>query len=224
MSKAKLKEKAQAISLRRQGYSINEIYKKLGVSKGSVSSWVSHITLSENAQQKIKDKKRKGREKAYKIKKLNTNHKKANIKKNSQKIVDSLSETKTSKKVLCSLIYWCEGASDLDGKVDFTNSDPELIKTFLTLLRSVYDIDESKFRVLMHLHSYHNEEKQKQFWSNVTGMSKNQFLKTYQKRNTQTRKKEDYEGCISVRYHDVDLQRQLVTLARVYMENTGRVR
>jgi transposase len=40
-------EKNKAISLRRQGHSIKDISKELGVAKSSVSLWVRNVELTE---------------------------------------------------------------------------------------------------------------------------------------------------------------------------------
>ena len=48
-------------------------------------------------------------------------------------------------KILCALIYWCEGAKVKTG-IAFTNSDPNLVRTFLHLLKTGFDIDEKNSR------------------------------------------------------------------------------
>jgi hypothetical protein len=121
-------------------------------------------------------------------------------------------------KFICALIYYCEGAKDKTGGVGFTNSDPKLIKVFLMLLRNNYNIDESKFRICMHLHEYHNFEQQIKFWSKVTNIKKGQFIKPYNKPNTGKRIKEGYQGCLSVKYHSSDLQKQLLMTAEAFFD------
>ena len=65
--------------------------------------------------------------------------------------------------LLCSMIYESEGGKSNFGVLEFTNSDPDLVKIFLSFLRKSFTLDENKFRVVMHLHSYHNEVKEKNF-------------------------------------------------------------
>ena len=81
--------------------------------------------------------------------------------------------------LFCALIYQCEGSKDIRDSITFTNSDPNLIKTFLFLLRKSFDLDEKKLKILMHLHKYHNEKIQKSFWSKITRVPEEQFNKTY---------------------------------------------
>ena len=81
----------------------------------------------------------------------------------------------------------------------FINSDPKLIKTYLSLLRSAFDIKEEKLIAWLHLHSYHDRPEMLTFWSKVTGIDKNR-INIYNKKNTAIRKKDGYKGCISIRY------------------------
>jgi transposase len=58
----KAKERAEARSWRQQGRSIKEIAKRLLVSKGSVSAWVSDIELTEEPIRLLEERQQKGRE------------------------------------------------------------------------------------------------------------------------------------------------------------------
>jgi hypothetical protein len=131
-----------------------------------------------------------------------------------------LSATKLNlfqKRLLCAMIYWCEGAKR-DTSIKFTNSDPALVSLFVGLLREIFELDESKFRVIVHIHEYHLDDEQKKFWSNVTKIPLTQFFRSYQKPHTGISKKENYQGCICVNYFDSNVSRHLLSLARQYME------
>lgn len=119
--------------------------------------------------------------------------------------------------IICAMIYWCEGGKNAKYSVAFTNSDPKLVRTFLKLLRECFVLDESKFHPCIHLHSYHLPEKQLDFWSKVTDINKQQFIKPYLKPNTGKRIHENYQGCISLRYFNNDLAQQLVAIAKAYL-------
>ena len=70
----------------------------------------------------------------------------------------------------------------------------------------------------MHLHKYHDEKSQKDFWSKITNIPKEQFNKTYQKPSNGKYKKEGYQGCIKVYYGDVSIARKLQSVAKTLME------
>jgi hypothetical protein len=114
--------------------------------------------------------------------------------------------------LICALTYWCEGAKDTN-RVDFTNADPNLVKLFLNFFRSSFDVTPEKFRVRLHLHSYHDTTKQMNFWSKVTGIPKKQFTKPHLKQHTGIQTRENYQGCVGIRYHDADIARQLKATA-----------
>ncbi len=208
----------KARKLRKEGYSINELQKILGVSKSSISLWVRNVPLSEKAQSRLNKKYTNGQLASQKVIKEKTEEKNkiANI-----FALDLLREKNILNSDLilfCAMIYHCEGSKSLRDSITFTNSDPSLIQTFLFLFKRSFKIDEKRLKVLMHLHDYHNETKQKQFWSKITKIPTEQFLKTYNKKTTGLYKKENYQGCIQIRYNDVSIGRKLNAVAKSFME------
>jgi hypothetical protein len=121
------------------------------------------------------------------------------------------------------MLYWCEGNKSVRDGISFTNSDPKLVKTFVSLLRKVFPLDEKKFRVCMHLHPYHNERRQKKFWSAITGVPTEQFTRPYLKPASKKYQKEGYQGCIRVQYHDSRLTYKLFMMSSSFMEKFGGI-
>ena len=193
--------KQEAVSLRKKGFSLREISIALGISKSTASLWLGKIDLSNKAKRRIEEIRISAR-----VKSTATKKKKADAENDviAQRVGELLKKTHFSKnhiKIFCALLYWCEGGK-FDSSVTFMNSDPEMIKYFLHTLRRGFNINESKFRALIHLHDYHNEKDQIKFWSNITGIPVSQFVKSYHKKNTGKVKRENYPGCLSVRYYD----------------------
>ncbi|MDO8571272.1 MAG: hypothetical protein Q7R79_01170, partial [bacterium] len=124
-------------------------------------------------------------------------------------------------KIICSLLYWCEGAKNPVGGVRFTNSDPKLIRTFLVLFRRSFTVDENRIRIGLHLHEYHDVKKQTAFWSGIAAVDKNKFIRPYLKPHTGKRIRKDYPGCAQVRYHDNNIARQLLITAEVFLQKMG---
>ncbi len=208
--------------LRRQGKSLREIAKELDVSQSTASFWVHHVALGERARKRLQQLGIHGR-----IKGVLTNQKKrlAVIKERTdamKQVVARTSLTRQSARIYCALLHWCEGSKDT-GCVYFTNSDPVMIATFLSLLRKGFGIDESKFRVCMHIHGYHDERIQKRFWSHATRIPEHQFIKTFHKKNTGKSLKEGYQGCVSIRYYDALVAMELQILWQLFGKKYGRV-
>jgi len=208
----------KAKKLRVKGYSVKELHKMLGVSKSTISLWVQNVELSEKAKARLQRNYTNGQLASQKTIKEKTRQKNIQADNFAKEILLKIDFNKTNQAVLCAMIYFCEGNKSLKSLVTFTNSDADLVRTFLYLLRNSFDLDEKKFRVLMHLHKYHNEKTQKDFWSSITGIPQEQFNRSYLKPNSGKYKKEGYQGCIKVHYADVSVARKLQSIAKMFME------
>lgn len=208
----------KAKKLRLKGYSVKELHRMLGVSKSSISKWVQGVELSEKAQARLRQNYTNGQLASMKTIKEKTRQKNIVADKFAQNVIEKIKLSNNHLLLFCSMLYQCEGSKLVNDSITFTNSDPLLVRTFIFLFRKSFSLNESKFRIIMHLHKYHNEEIQKQFWSEITGVPVTQFLKTYNKKNTGLYKKERYQGCIQIRYHDVTIGRKLHSVAKMFME------
>ncbi len=212
-------EKARAVTMRKKGGSVREISKELGVSKSSVSLWVRNVALSDKAKNVIENKYTNGQLKAQLARRAQTSEKLKSARQFAKNVVEKFSQNTSTNHVICAMLYWCEGTKSVsDREFTFTNSDPDLVITFLRLLRSSFQINEQKFRVCAHLHDYHNSKKQLQFWSKTTNIPLSQFIKPYRKPHTGIQQKIGYQGCVQIRYHDVVVARALLAIAKAYLE------
>lgn len=214
--------KRKAANLREKGFSLSEIVTHLHIAKSTASQWVSYIELSPNAQRILAQKQILGQYKTVLIKRKLKESRKQIAKQRASESLQKVTLSKDLFKLCCSLLWWCEGNKNTT-YVRFTNSDPSLIKNFLFLLRNGFSIDESKFRVLVHLHDYHSEEKQKKFWSDITGIKQKQFYKSYRKPNTGIRHHENYQGCIAISYYDAKIAKELEGIYNVFSNNNQGV-
>ncbi len=218
-----LQIKNEAIHLRKIGFSLKEISEKLHIAKSTASDWLENITLSKSAQNRLAKKQILGQYKSILIKKEKNKREKYARSELAIRMVQSTPQSPEMMKIYCALLWWCEGNKDM-GLVKFTNSDPTLIQNFLFTLRSGFALDELKFRVLVHIHAYHHDEKQKKFWSTITNIPLNQFNRSYQKANTGKRKHSDYQGCITVTYYDAKIAKELEAIYNAFTLTSGGVR
>jgi len=212
--KHSLVSKQEAIYLRKLGNSYAEISVKVNVSKSTAYNWTKDIILSSNAKKRLTKLKLRGAQKGAKKSKYKTLKMKKEMVEKGQLALKDISFSKSLLKVLCSFLYWGEGNKS-GSYVAFINSDPKMIKVFMSSLRQSFKLDESKFRVLVHIHEYHHEENICSFWSEVTGISLSQFSKSYLKPHTKKRRKPDYKGSARIRYYDVRIVRELQALYNV---------
>lgn len=206
--------KKKAILLREKGFSFKEISDKLGISKSTASLWLRDVELSGDATERIHKLGVDGRNKGNRsVKKRVASEDRAIL----LDVKNSISQCKLLKndlKAVCALLYWCEGGKTEKATLSFINSDPKLVKYFLDTFRKAFNVDESRFRVLIHLHNYHDIDQQIAFWSEITKIPKTQFTKPYNKPNTGKRIKKDYQGCISVRYYGRKIRQEMLFLIK----------
>ncbi|MEK7165241.1 MAG: hypothetical protein AAB874_00340, partial [Patescibacteria group bacterium] len=131
--------------------------------------------------------------------------------------------TELCKSVLCAL-YWAEGSKNR-GMLNFANTDPKLLKLFITLLRQCYKLDEQKFRIRLHLHWYHKEKELKIFWSKLLNIPVSQFNKTYRKKRSKERVfRKNIGGICFLRYNSDNLREQVMHYSQAFGEKiTGKV-
>ena len=111
---------------------------------------------------------------------------------------------KESAKILASILYWCEGSKYPSSNfVAFSNSDENLVVTFLNLFRLGFKPKESKLKASLQLHTTHNKEEMTSFWSKALKIPKSQFYKPTITKPTKNMKRRDYKGTCTIRYYDV---------------------
>ncbi|HEX9721750.1 MAG TPA: hypothetical protein VGA53_00640 [Candidatus Paceibacterota bacterium] len=186
----KTKEKNLAIKLRRQGYSINDIYRKLGVGKGSVSLWVRNIPLTEDQKQELSAR---GTKKAIIEKRRTTRL--SNESARRQKIVDGAKKEiiRLSKNHLFLIgvaLYWGEGGKT-KGIVRFSNSDPHMIQVMMNFFKQICKVPEERFRGYIHIHPHLDHKEAERYWSQVSGIPLERFYKTYRKPNKASTNQKD---------------------------------
>jgi hypothetical protein len=180
----------KAIQLRKQGFSLRIIAESLHIAKSTASVWLKDVFLDEQAQEKIKGFKNIGLQKAIDKSKEKRQGKLSLIEIDVRRFIDRIPQTKDINKLACALLYWCEGEKS-KSSLSFVNSDPKMIATYLALFRSAFNPDEKKFRISLHLHEYHEDLQEIEFWSRITAIPKEQFYKVYRKLNTGKSKKEN---------------------------------
>lgn len=123
------------------------------------------------------------------------------------KIKNNLTPKEIKLRIAGIMLYWAEGSNWLgEGIVDFANSKPEMIKTFLAFLRQICGIDERKLRAYLYCFSNQNVLQLINFWSKETKIPKEQFTKPYiRKIFNKNRRSKMVSGLLHVRYNDKKL-------------------
>lgn len=199
--------KFQAVQLRKSGCSYFEIIRHLNIAKSTASVWLRDVKLGKSAKEKIKCKHKNGGAKGNTVYRIMCDQRKSKLRNKVFMIMHSIKFEDHFEKVLCALLYWAEGEKGTH-RIAFTNSDPEMIKVFLFFFRRSFKIQEDKLYAQLHLHSYHRKTHQVQYWSSITCIPVER-ISVYQKQQSGRIIRKGYPGCISVRYGDSMIVREM---------------
>ncbi|MDP2736383.1 MAG: hypothetical protein Q8O59_01200 [bacterium] len=205
----------RASKLRKFGYSLREISEKLKISKSTASLWMREQKISDSGKKRLENLSIKGREKSKIILQKKRINRIEKIEKECTVLSEKTSFRKDDLKLMLALLYWCEGGKT-DRRVTFINSDHNLIKSFLKLLRKSFIINENKLKALLHLHEYHNRKEMLEYWTNITGI-KPENISVYNKKNSGKRKRDNYKGCISIRYGDSKVLDEIMLIIKRFI-------
>ena len=204
----KLKEKIEAVRLRKSGKSYSEIRKKVKVSKGTLSLWLRNIKLTSAQEKRLYVTLR--RRNAYKGAKVQQEKR---IERTKQIITEAKKEVKYLLKnplfLAGSMLCWAEGAKRGE-QINFSNSDYRMIKFMMLWFRKICKVPEEKFRIKLYIHSLHYRKDIEKYWSELTAIPLNQFQKTYIKPTSlRHRKNRLYDGTCAIRISNSDLFRKI---------------
>ena len=187
---------------------MSEISRELGISKSTASRWVRNIVLDKKAQNRLNEISNNSFNKSRKTRRKRKKRQQKLLRQRVKKMLNLQSYSKGLLKIFAALLFWGEGNKS-GSYMAFINSDPDMIAFYLDLLRRGFEIDESKFRALIHLHEYHDKKAMKEYWSKITQIPINQFSKSYIKPHTGKRKRQEYKGSVRIRYYDSDLEKEM---------------
>ena len=105
-------------------------------------------------------------------------------------------------------LYICEGAKlRVDNRgwkqyaVDFTNTNPDVIKVFLRFLREILHAEESRIKAQLFVYPDIEEAKTLEFWSSLTKIPVGRFNKIIHLSQRSGRFKPSKFGTLKIRYH-----------------------
>lgn len=171
--------KSKTIKLRKAGYSYSIIRDKTGVSKSTLSNWLNSIPFRPNQQVLNKIGKAKLKSGLFKH-----NQKLQEI--NEMRDLSSKELGEITKRDLWLLgigLYLGEGGKAYE-QVRFSNSNPEVIKIAIAWFKGVCNLENKNFVPYIHVYPDNNIKEALIYWSNITGIKKEQFGKIQIDRRT----------------------------------------
>ena len=119
--------------------------------------------------------------------------------------------------IAAAMLYLGEGAKG-EGAFCFANSDPNVIRYWLYLLRNSFDVDETKFRIQVVCRADQAYEELVAYWITITGIQKHIRGTIDIRTKGSPTKRQDYKGVCKIIYHDVSIRRYLDALAQGLMD------
>lgn len=182
-----LKEKIT--SLRLKGYSYGEINKIFGVSKSTLSLLLRDLILPPKAVKRLKSKISQsvynGLIKRNKLQTIQAQERTKEIRTKASKQIRILN--KNDLNIIGIALYWAEGykrPKTRNGReitshsISFTNSDPEMIAVFVHFIRVIMKIPDENIKAHIRLHPHIKNTTALNFWSKITGLSKENFMRS----------------------------------------------
>jgi len=205
------KDKNKAISLRKRGKSYNEIRDILDVPKSTLSMWLRDIKMSSEAEKRFWSRSRKKWAKSM----TEFNRKQGEIAKEKAEKRQQIAIKevgKLSKKELLlvgSALYWAEGYKKSRWSLRFTNSDSDMVRLMMRFFREICEIPEPKIKAAVQIHSNTTSREAINYWSKISGISKNNFNKTYSRVTPSSKFKRAPNtlpyGTLNVSVHSVEI-------------------
>lgn len=210
----KLQEKKKAIALRKQGFSYNEIRKRIVVAKSTLSLWLRSVGLAKRHIRRLTEKQRQTQKMAVAKWHAFRVEKTFRIKQQAQAEITSLS--KRERWFIGIALYWAEGSKEKDRstRVQFSNSDPAMILFFRSWALEFLPVLPDQLRYELYIH-----EKSKsifsaiKFWSQHLDIDPAELKIRYKRHNPSPRRKnifKSYIGLIKmVICKSIDLNRKI---------------
>ncbi len=216
-------EKEEAIKLRKQGFSIVTIEKQLGINRSTLSGWFKDILLTKEQIDKLNrqrfDALKKGRIKAVVWHNLQKQGRLENADFEARQVVEQLDANDS--KILdlaLAFLYWGEGFKK-SLNVGIGNTDPQILKFLIHVLRYNYTIQASELTGQLHLRADQNKEKEILYWSNILGIPAKNFKWTqFDKRTTGKKTYKNYHGVCTIYCYNVAIQRKLINISKQFVE------
>lgn len=212
--------KKRVLQLRRKGKTYSDINSllKRNIPKGTLSGWLKNLHLSAESQDLLnKNIALKLENAQFKAKLINREKRVKYLDFLKNKNLSLLKKLdKPTSKLILSILYISEGAkSKSTFFLSLSNSNPEIIRFYMTLLDKCFSIDRSKYRVRIQCRADQNVKVLENYWGKTTQLPRKQFYPTYVDKRTVGKPTlhENYKGVCTLHYFDRSIQLELELLA-----------
>jgi transposase len=195
----------QAVELRRQGWSVNDLAVRLGVAKSTAYAWVKHIPLDRDAERAREKQEHAAlmNEARWEERRAERDRRQAEVRAAARLEVGAPDDR--DRLLGGALIYMCEGAKSKPWRrlerLIFINSDPRLHRLFLGFLATQGRLPDS-LRYRVHIHETADAVAAGDWWAECLGLPRELFqrptIKRHNPATVRANTGEDYHGCLII--------------------------
>jgi len=215
--------KDNAVRLRKRGFSIGKIERRLGVSRSTLSGWFKDITLTERQKEKLLQGWRYGLVKARRKAVLwHNEQKEKRLKDARDQALQILSKIDAEDihilELALSILYLGEGGK-ITEETTLGSTDPLILKFFISSLEKIYGFNVDRVHCELHIRADQNHQKVKNFWSKELSLPLKNFKSVIiDKRTVGSKTYKNYKGVCTLRCGNVAIKRRLINLSKLYCE------
>lgn len=212
----------KVINERKDGKTYGEIRAilKIRIPKSTLSYWCKGVNLPAEYQNRIKkivkQSGQKGRLIAVAVNKAKREKYLAALWDKNKHLAAKLKDKDTAR-IALAMLYMGEGAKHRKGALLLGNSNPYIIKAFLSLLRHCFRFEENRFRCTLQCRADQNVKKLELFWSKVTQIPLTRFYKARIDPRTvgKPTKKKDYLGVCRIELFSADVYNEICSIIKI---------
>lgn len=179
---ARFTDKQKALDLRKQEMSYSQIKQRLGISKSTLSGWLKDYPLSKERISELRDNNEQRIERYRNTMRKKHDARLQAVYEKERKDILPLNDREIF--ILGLGLYWGEGTKLYNATLSISNTDPSIIKFFISWLIRSLKISKDKLKVHLQLYKDMNVEREVHFWEKILGISKKQFTKPYIKESS----------------------------------------
>ncbi len=163
--KISIELESRVVDLRQRGYSIPEIHRILSISKSTVLRYCHGIEILPEYRNRWLERRNAS--------KIISERAKNAASLESVRLVDGLTDKDLM--IFGAALYWAEGAKK---ELSFINSDPEMIRLFVHILKNVFRVPLKSIRISLRLFEDMDFSEAIGFWSKITEieLDKNTYI------------------------------------------------
>jgi len=211
--------KDKALDLRQGGKSIRYVEKKLGIPRSTLSGWFKNIILTDTQLRILEAQHQKGMIKGRKNAVLWHNQQKENhLSKAKTQALDTLSHINFKDvhitELALSMLYIGEGSKD--NLTSIGNTNPLILKFFISCLYKLYAIKPAEIKCDLHLRYDQDPKSLIRYWSKTLSIPQNSFHSTKDIRTKGSKTYPNYKGVCIVRCGKMAILRKLVFLSEEF--------